>query len=429
MVARWYRHLGNLKMKKLLVAALAAMASTAAFAQADERFNPLEVAGNGPVSGPVMAAPQAVLFDQGPLTNGVDAGTPISILNGAAPFNYTTLGFTGAAAIRLADDFTVPAGQTWNLEAITIFGYQTNATTASINGATLRILNGAPPAGTVVFGDQTTNIVPTTTLSGAFRVSNTTLTSRIRAIQAVRIPVTVSLPAGTYFIDFTAAGTVASGPFFPPVVPNIANPGPTGNALQFAGTPAAWNPVRMGLTSDPVGAPPTGPEQGLPFIVEGTIAGPAATPPQFGFTPAPGSTVTATGGTTVGSTGNLSIAPAVATPGTGTGTPATTTLTCTAPTAPFAGFGQTITAVGTGAITGGPLAGTCTLGAAAATQTLTCTENRGGTPTTRTWTLSCPAGTAPPAPTVAVNATSTWSLIALMLGLFGFAAVMVRRQG
>ena len=154
-----------------------------------------------------------------------------------------------------------------------------------------------------------------------------------------------------------------------------------------------------------------------------------ATPPQFGFTPAPGSTVTATGGTTVGSTGNLSIAPAVATPGTGTGTPATTTVTCTAPTAPFAGFGQTITAVGTGAITGGPLAGTCTLGAAAATQTLTCTENRGSTPTTRTWTLSCPAGTAPPAPTVAVNATSTWSLIALMLGLFGFAAVMVRRQG
>jgi hypothetical protein len=30
---------------------------------------------------------------------------------------------------------------------------------------------------------------------------------------------------------------------------------------------------------------------------------------------------------------------------------------------------------------------------------------------------------------VPVNATSTWSLIALMLALFGFAAVTVRRQG
>jgi hypothetical protein len=30
---------------------------------------------------------------------------------------------------------------------------------------------------------------------------------------------------------------------------------------------------------------------------------------------------------------------------------------------------------------------------------------------------------------VPVNATSTWSLIALMLAMFGFAALAVRRQG
>jgi hypothetical protein len=35
----------------------------------------------------------------------------------------------------------------------------------------------------------------------------------------------------------------------------------------------------------------------------------------------------------------------------------------------------------------------------------------------------------PATPSVPVNATSTWSLIALMLAMFGFAAVMVRRQG
>ena len=131
-----------------------------------------------------------------------------------------------------------------------------------------------------------------------------------------------------------------------------------------------------------------------------TVGG--ATPPQFGYTPTQTSTVAATGGTTIGSTGNLSIAVSVATPGVGTGALATTTTTCTAPTAPFAGFGQTVTAVGTGAITGGPLAGTCTLGAAVATQTLTCSENSGGNLFTRTWTLSCPAGT-PVAPTIAYN--------------------------
>jgi subtilisin-like proprotein convertase family protein len=157
-----------------------------------------------------------------------------------------------------------------------------------------------------------------------------------------------------------------------------------------------------------------------------TLTGTTATPPVFGYTPPPGSTVTATGGSgIIGTTSNLSIAVAVATPGTGTGAPATTTLTCTAPTAPFAGFGQTVTAVGSGAISGGPLAGTCTRGATAVTQTLTCTENQGGTAVTRTWTLNCPAGSPPP---VAVNATSVWSLVLLVLGLLAVGTVAVRRQ-
>jgi hypothetical protein len=126
-----------------------------------------------------------------------------------------------------------------------------------------------------------------------------------------------------------------------------------------------------------------------------TIPLPTAAP-IFAYTPAAASTVTFTGGTLVGTTGNASIAVSVATPGVGTGPAATTTTTCTAPTAPFAGFGQTVTAEGVGAITGSPLAGTCVLGDAVATQTLTCSENRGGTPTAVTFTLSCPAGTQPP---------------------------------
>ncbi len=148
----------------------------------------------------------------------------------------------------------------------------------------------------------------------------------------------------------------------------------------------------------------TGPTNGTPATITRyawenvagtpiTIPGGSNTPPQFGYTPAPGGTVTATGGTTIGSTGNLSIPVTVATPGAGSGAAATTTTTCTAPTAPFTGFGQTVTAVGAGAISGSPLSGTCTLGAAAVTQTLTCSENRGGTPTAVTFQITCPAGT------------------------------------
>lgn len=118
--------------------------------------------------------------------------------------------------------------------------------------------------------------------------------------------------------------------------------------------------------------------------------------PQFAYNPTAGSTVPFTGGTTIGSTGSASIAVTIGTAGSGTGAAATTTTTCTAPTAPFAGFGQTVTATGNGAISGSPLSGTCTLGAAQVTQTLTCSENRGGTAVPVTWTLDCPAGTALP---------------------------------
>lgn len=158
-----------------------------------------------------------------------------------------------------------------------------------------------------------------------------------------------------------------------------------------------------------------------------TTCAPPATPPVYSYTPAPGSTVVGTGGNLIGSISSFTIAPAIGTPGTGTGTAATTQLTCAAPTAPFAGFGQTVSAIGSGAITGGPLGGTCTRGAAAVTQTLTCTETQGTTAVTRSWTLSCPAGVAP-ITALSVNATSPWSLIALVLALLGFGAILVRSR-
>ncbi len=258
-------------MHKILIAALATSLSTAAFAQSVDTFDPSEAVSNTPVVGEGFTTPTLVLFNQGPLTN----GTNVSILDNNAPFLYNTLGFTGAGAFRLADDFTVPANQVWNIESIIVFGYQTGATSPTITGATMQIRNGAPPAGAVIFGNETTNIPATSTLSGAFRVTPTTLTATNRAIQAVRIPVAVTLTGGTYFIDFTTSGT-GGGPFFPPVVPALTAPAPTGNALQLQ--TGVWNPLRMGLTTDPVGAPGTGPQQGLPFIVEGSFTIPAPAP-------------------------------------------------------------------------------------------------------------------------------------------------------
>ena len=343
----------------------------------------------------------------------------INQTTGAYTSSGTLTGFVDQAAENASDLAINPAtGQAFlftnagTAGAITVRTYTVNLTTGAltlVGAATAQpsfLIDAAINCQGEIFGHQ---LAGTTTPSNLVRINSAT-----GAITAV---------GSTGF-----AANFAQGMDFD------ADTG-TLYMWHFGGTAAANAILQYGTVNTTTGAltPIFSTAAGSGIELEGAVRSscPAgATAPTFGYTPAPGSTVTATGGTTVGSTGNLSIAPAVATPGTGTGAPATTTLTCTAPTAPFAGFGQTITAVGTGAITGGPLAGTCTLGAAAATQTLICNENRGGTtPTTRTWTLSCPAGTVPPAPTVAVNATSTWSLIALMLGLFGFAAVMVRRQG
>ena len=125
-----------------------------------------------------------------------------------------------------------------------------------------------------------------------------------------------------------------------------------------------------------------------PAGVAGNVA------PTFTYAPPAGGPVNFTGGTTVGSTGTASIAASIGTAGSGSGTAATTTTTCVAPSG-FTGFTQSVTAVGNAATTsGGPLTGSCTLGAAAANATMTCTENQGGTNVSRTFNLVCPAGTA-----------------------------------
>lgn len=213
-----------------------------------------------------------------------------------------------------------------------------------------------------------------------------------------------------------AAGTYFTGPVGGAGV--INPPGGTAFAAAFAGlTPAQSNGTwTLEFTDSAAG------DTGSVSAVDLTLVAAAAdVAPVFGYSPAPTGTVGFVGGGSVGSMATGTITVSVATPGTGA---ATTTTTCVAPTAPFSGFGQVVTAVGAGAISGGPLSGDCTLGATLVTQTLVCTEDQGGTLVPQTFELSCPAGTAaPPAVAVPVPALSDRSLaalaaLALLLGLF-----------
>ncbi len=172
----------------------------------------------------------------------------------------STYGFGNQASAgnRVADDFTVTGGG-WFVDSMTFFGYQTgSSTTSTFTGLNLRIWDGPPDdAGSmVVFGDTTTNRLASTTWSNIYRVLDTGLLDSTRPVMALVATVNTFLPAGTYWVDWQADGTLASGPWAPPI--SILGQTTTGNAKQF--TTTGWaDLIDTG----------SGTVQGLPFIVEG----------------------------------------------------------------------------------------------------------------------------------------------------------------
>jgi len=206
--------------------------------------------------------PMSELYDNGPLVThpgGGAGGADASALQTALGLDVFGFGVQQSANNRLADDFEVTGGG-WSIDTITVFAYQTGSSTAStLTGVNLRIWDGVPgePGSTVVFGDTTTNRMIATGWTDIYRVLDTSLTNTQRPIMyAVTDIEGLFLPAGTYWVDWQINGTLASGPWGPPI--SILGETTTGNARQsIAG---AWSALLDTGTNTP---------QGLPFIIEG----------------------------------------------------------------------------------------------------------------------------------------------------------------
>ena len=214
---------------------------------------------------------QNELFNNGIAAGGSGVGgfvTPGTGAGGAAVSQLespmTTLG-AGAQVVnrnRVADDFTIPAGTTWTIDSVRFYCYQTGSTTASsITEVRFRIWNGIPgePSSTVLFGDTTTNRMTATYWTGVYRVS-TDLNNTQRPIMAVRAnlpPGGLVLGEGTYWIDWSFKGSLASGPWANPIT--IPSQQTTGNARQSQGD-GAFNPLKDGGTNT---------DLGLPFVLFG----------------------------------------------------------------------------------------------------------------------------------------------------------------
>ena len=230
------------------------------------------VAPSGPVT--LWSYPEAVLWDNGPLVThpGNCAGMDASRLQTDLGMNTIGFGHQFSVGNRMADDFTISDPGGWQIDTITFFAYQTNAPSSPspITGVYYQIWDGPPndPGSSVIFGDLVTNRLITSTFTNIQRDSGTSTCANNRYIFADVASAGVTLPPGSYWLDWMTDGSLASGPWAPPIT--ILGQTTTGNALQYTTSSGAWGPANDSGT---------GTQQGMPFIIEGAIGGGSLNPP------------------------------------------------------------------------------------------------------------------------------------------------------
>ena len=205
------------------------------------------------------------LYNNGPLITqsgtGVGGNDESVLENNTLSMNSFGTAHHPGANLRVADDFTVTA-ESWQINSIDFFAYQTNETASTITAINLRIWDGVPgsPGSTVVFGDTSTNRLNSTSFSGILRVNEDTQgIANDRQIAISNVLIDMEFTAGTYWLDWQAEGSGGSGPF----VPHITIPGQdtTGNALLSTDNGSFYGTLQdLGSLTN----------QGLPFIINGT---------------------------------------------------------------------------------------------------------------------------------------------------------------
>ena len=262
-----------MSLKRSLAIVASCLLSAFAFGQSAEIFDPAElpsktVYGPVPMQNLSVNAARILSDTRSGLINsaGTGAGGADESVLQNSTLAMTGLGATVSSSFRLAQQFTVPAGG-WLIDKFTVYAYQTGSTTTStFTAMNFRVWNGAPNVvgSTIVFGDTTTNRMTATMFSGIYRVTQTSGGNTQRPIMAIEAAgANLTLPAGTYWMDFQLSGSLASGPFAPPLTTNGTRI--TGDALQFSVGSSTWAAFVDGGTN--------GGAQGLPLTITGPNVG------------------------------------------------------------------------------------------------------------------------------------------------------------
>ncbi|NUM44660.1 MAG: S8 family serine peptidase [Anaerolineales bacterium] len=208
-------------------------------------------------------APTAVLYDNGPLVNspGTGAGGADESMLQNTSLGMGTIGF-GHQVLNnnwVADDFVVSDSLGWTIDTATFYSYQTGSpVTSTITSVNWQVWDGIPGASTMITNGSG---LLSTGWSNIYRVTETTSGATNRPVYATTVDMGgLNLPAGTYWLSWQTAGSGASGPWAPPIT--INGQAVTGNGLQsIAG--GAYGPALDGGTGTP--------QQGFPFVLEGTV--------------------------------------------------------------------------------------------------------------------------------------------------------------
>lgn len=203
-----------------------------------------------------------LLYDNGPLITAVGGGA------GGADESTITTGLTAfglshsvAANTRVADQFTVTDAAGWTINSFTFYGYQTNSATSpsTFTGVNYNIWDGPPSdANSSIIYTSAPNALVDSVWSNIYRVAAAGNGNTQRPIMTNTASGGFYLPQGTYWVDWQSDGSLASGPWAPPIT--IVGQTTTGDGEQF--NAGAWGPA---LDS-------TFP-QGFPFQVHGTVGG------------------------------------------------------------------------------------------------------------------------------------------------------------
>lgn len=218
--------------------------------------------------GQMLTAQQ--IYTNGPLSTGATSNNGV-----LAPAGYTwsevqnttgntteantTIGSSGifntagTNSFQLADNFTVPAGQTWSTTSFDFFAYQTGSTAVVLPYDNLRVqVYSSDPAiaGAVsVAGNMTANVLDVAGSGDAlmYRISNSTVPVLLapgltRKIWRLRGNLAVALQPGTYWVVYQVHPTNDGASFFPPVTIVGSRGSLTANAKQNVVASTATNP-------------------------------------------------------------------------------------------------------------------------------------------------------------------------------------------